>query len=186
MHYSLVVSKTGKIIISVIVVAVVIVAVVMVYGLVVNQPHFGFPSKNQVNSDTGQKYSTTSTSKTNVSNESLFNFTGVVNVSFMKYSNGTNGSYLMIMEYQFSSASKSTQSYSTILGYLDALGEFAKVASNSTYGPFQYSEFSILDLNFISAHSGTFSIFLLSYGISQSALNATFHSTVSSMTTFNL
>ncbi len=180
------VSKTGKIAIVVVVIVVIVVAVVMVQGLVLNQPHFGFASKNQINSDTGQSFKSTSTSKTSVSNKSLFNFTGVTNAKFMTYSNGANVSSVSIGEFQFSSASNATRVYSTLLATFDVLAFYAKVAVNSTYSSFQYSEFSVLGETVTFAHSGTFLVLLTSSGIVQSGANAAFHSTISGMTSFKI
>ena len=180
------VSKKSTIIIVGVVVVVIILTSVMVYGFVVNQPHFGFPSKNQVNSQTGQKFNNTSTSKANISSNSTFNFTGIVQSEYMTYSNGTNGSYVSVLEFHFSSSSYAVKSYSTVLITVKAFSVFGNTVVNSTRGSFQYSSFSTLGTTILFAHSGSYAVFLLAYGVPSSGAQATFNTTLSSMTSFNI
>ena len=180
------VSKKSTIIIVGVVVIVIILASVMVYGFVVNQPHFGFPSKNQVNSQTHQNFKNTSTSKANISSNSTFNFTGIVQSEYMTYSSGTNGSYISVLEFHFSSSFKAAKSYSDVLITIGAIAFFGKIAVNSTHGAFLYSGFSVLGTTILFAHSGSYAVFLLAYGVASSGAQAAFNTTLSSMTSFNI
>lgn len=180
------VSKKSKIVVAGVVVVVVILVVVMVYGFVVNQPHFGVPSKNQVNSETHQDFKNTSTSETNISRNSTFNFTGIVGSEYVTFTNSSNGSSISLLEYHFSSSSKAATAYSDVLEIFDVISLYTKIAVNSTHGIFQYSGFSLLGVTLLFAHSGSYAVFLISYGVPLSGAQATFNTTLSSMTSFNI
>lgn len=188
-------AKKSKIIIAVVVV-VVIIAAVVVGGFVVNQPHYGFASTDQINSDVGhsfmpEKFNITNTYYSSIGNKS----NGGVSNKSMKYVNYKNDSTvsdadakysIFVIEIHFSSASKATHAYSGLVGDSKS-SSTSKV--NATYSSFTYSEFG--NYTYVFAHRGTYLVTILLddeglHNVTQSDRIAVFHSIISSMTSFNL
>ena len=159
-----------------IIVVVVVIAAVLVYGFVINQPHFGFPTTSQMNSDTGKSYSQGNNTQSS-SNSSL---TGAVSFEGMTYHSSSGG--IIVDEVEYSNTSAATNVYLSFREY----GFFAGVTANVSYKSFTYSTVNIGFSETTYGVDGKYVFLIISTGLTSSQQNLVVQTVIDSMTNFSL
>ena len=160
----------------VIIVVIIVIAAVLVYGFVINQPHFGFPTASQMNSDTGKSYSQGNTTQTS-SNSSL---SSAVSVEGTNYHSSL--SLIAILEAEFSNTSGATHAYVSFRGD----GVFTSVTANVSYKSFTYSTVNMGLSEVTVGVDGKYVFVITSVGLTSSQQSLVAQTVIDSMTSFSI
>ncbi len=160
----------------VIIAVIIVIAAVLVYGFVINQPHFGFPTSGQINSDTGKTYSQGNLSQGS-SNSSL---AGSIKTEGIVYHSSSG--LISVSEGEFQNSTAATNVYVTFRDFGFLAGETA----NITFKSFTYTEINAGFSEMVAGLDGKFLFVITMTGLTSSEQTLVVQSVINSMTGFSL
>lgn len=180
--------KSIKIAIPVVVVALVIVVGLGYFGYLplLNSPHYGFPTSQQVSSaaGNGQSYNQSGSPSQHSGSPSNFSASGTSSFEMLNYTDTAKLSSVEVLEIQFSSSSNAQSAYAQLTGNAKVgslLG--VTVSGNTTYRGFTYFTYSFSGFTVAAGFDSSymFLILMVSGSAGQISVSATAQVVVNAM-----